>query len=67
MNIYVKVPVDLLDEGAINVYHYCQLYSQLLTCRKINLKKYAQQNNLSYTTARRLLSIAKQQSQRSNK
>ncbi len=65
MNLYIKIPLDLIDEGPINIYHYCQLYAQLLTTRKINLKQYAQQNNLSYTTARRLLAIAKQQ--RSNK
>lgn len=61
MNLYIKIPVDLIDEGPDNIYHYCQLYAQLLTTRKINLKQYALQNNLSYTTARRLLAIAKQQ------
>ena len=61
MNLYIKVPGDLIDEGPENIYFYCQLYAQLLTTRKINLKQYAKHNNLSYTTARRLLAIAKQQ------
>ena len=61
MNLYIKVLVDLIDEGPENIYFYCQLYAQLLTTRKINLKQYAKHNNLSYTTARRLLAIAKQQ------
>ena len=65
MDLYIKMPISLLDEDQGAVWHYSQLYLMLLRRQKINLTKYAKDNKLSYNTARRLLKLAKQQ--RSNK
>tara|TARA_Y100000004_G_scaffold50663_1_gene55923 strand:+ start:195 stop:392 length:198 start_codon:yes stop_codon:yes gene_type:complete len=65
MDLYIKMPISLLEEDQGAVWHYSQLYLMLLRRQKINLTKYAKDNKLSYNTARRLLRLAKQQ--RSNK
>ena len=65
MNLYIKIPVELLEESPIIVWHYCHLYRDLLSLRKINLKQYATTNKISYQTCRRLLKIAKQQRSKS--
>lgn len=65
MDLYIKMPISLLEEDQGAVWHYSQLYLMLLRRQKINLTQYAKDNNISYNTARRLLRLAKQQ--RSNK
>ena len=61
MDLYIKMPISLLEEDQGAVWHYSQLYLMLLRRQKINLTKYAKDNNFSYNTARRLLRLAKQQ------
>ena len=61
MDLYIKMPISLLEEDQGAVWHYSQLYLMLLRRQKINLTKYAKDNKLSYNTARRLLKLAKQQ------
>jgi len=61
MDLYIKMPVSLLDENQAAVWHYSQLYLMILRRQRINLTKYAKANNISYNTARRLLKLAKQQ------
>jgi len=61
MDLYIKMPISLLEEDQQAVWHYSQLYLMLLRRQKINLTQYAKQNKLSYNTARRLLKLAKQQ------
>ena len=65
MDLYIKMPISLLNEDPAAVWHYSQLYLMLLRRQRINLTKYAKDHKLSYNTARRLLRLAKQQ--RSNK
>ena len=61
MDLYIKMPISLLEEDQGAVWHYSQLYLMLLRRQKINLTKYAKEHKLSYNTARRLLRMAKQQ------
>lgn len=61
MDLYVKVPISLLEEDPAAVWHYSKLYIMLLRRQKINLTKYAKDNKIKYNTARRLLRLAKQQ------
>ena len=61
MDLYIKMPISLLEEDQGAVWHYSQLYLMLLRRQKINLTKYAKDNKLSYNTARRLFRMAKQQ------
>ena len=61
MDLYVKMPISLLDEDPAAVWHYSKLYIMLLRRQKINLTKYAKENKIKYNTARRLLRLAKQQ------
>tara|TARA_R100001163_G_scaffold61400_1_gene51355 strand:+ start:1006 stop:1200 length:195 start_codon:yes stop_codon:yes gene_type:complete len=61
MDLYVKMPISLLDEDPAAVWHYSKLYIMLLRRQKINLTKYAKDNKIKYNTARRFLRLAKQQ------
>jgi hypothetical protein len=61
MDLYVKMPISLLDEDPAAVWHYSKLYIMLLRRQKINITKYAKENKIKYNTARRLLRLAKQQ------
>ncbi len=61
MDLYIKMPISLLEEDQQAVWHYSQLYLMILRRQKINLTAYAKENKLSYNTARRLLKLAKQQ------
>lgn len=61
MDLYIKMPISLLDEDPQAVWHYSQLYLMLLRRQRINLTQYAKDHKLSYNTARRLLKLAKQQ------
>ena len=61
MDLYVKIPISLLEEDQAAVWHYSKLYIMLLRRQKINLTKYAKDNKIKYNTARRLLRLAKQQ------
>ena len=61
MDIYIKMPISLLEEDQEAVWHYSKLYLMLLRRQKINLTKYSKDHNIKYNTARRLLRLAKQQ------
>ena len=61
MDLYIKMPISLLDEDPAAVWHYSQLYLMILRRQRINLTQYAKSNNIKYNTARRLLRLAKQQ------
>lgn len=61
MDLYIKMPISLLEEDQAAVWHYSKLYLMLLRRQRINLTQYAKDNKLSYNTARRLLRLAKQQ------
>jgi len=61
MDLYIKMPISLLDEDPAAVWHYSQLYLMILRRQKINLTQYAKDHKLKYNTARRLLRLAKQQ------
>lgn len=61
MDLYIKMPISLLDEDPAAVWHYSRLYLMLLRRQRINLTQYAKDHKLSYNTARRLLKLAKQQ------
>lgn len=58
IDLYVKVPVELLDEGPVLVWQYCHLYHKLLQRRNLNLLQYSRDMNMSYSIARRLKRIA---------
>lgn len=61
MDLYIKMPISLLQESQEAVWHYSRIYLMLLRNEKINLTQYAKDNKISYNTARRLLTLAKQQ------
>ena len=61
MDLYIKMPISLLDEDPAAVWHYSRLYLMLLRRQRVNLTQYAKDHKLSYNTARRLLRLAKQQ------
>ena len=61
MDLYIKMPISLLEEDQGAVWHYSKLYLMLLRRQRIILTQYAKDNKLSYNTARRLLRLAKQQ------
>jgi len=61
MDLYIKMPISLLEEDQAAVWHYSKLYLMLLRRQKINLTQYAKDHKLSYNKARRLLKLAKQQ------
>jgi len=61
MDLYIKMPISLLDEDPAAVWHYSKLYLMILRRQRINLTQYAKDHKLKYNTARRLLRLAKQQ------
>lgn len=59
-DLYIKIPENIVDEGNPNtVFTYCQIFQLELRKRKYSLKKFSEDNQVSYTTCRRLQKVAK--------